>query len=157
MLDCLTPTGRAWIARQRATVDRCAREWDADAIITDDRSAAPVDALFSRGATLLAVAEVKTRTMTLAALRDRQSYLVTLEKLIEGRELARVLRVPYLLIVGLDDAVVYWTVSDGAGEWRVSFTMARTPTAATCNGGAALRANAYLRLDVMKVLKPFTE
>lgn len=141
-LDCETPVGRAWIARQRSTVNRCAAAWCVEIAAPPEPSR--VDALISRCGALLAVAEVKSRDLSFAALKDHGTYLVTFEKLNAGREIAQCLHVPYLLIVGLSDAVVYWQISDALGEWCAPMSIERTETQATSNGGTAERANAFV-------------
>ena len=148
-LDCNTPRGRDAITRQHAIVDACAREWHVDAWCTDDTAACPIDAVFGRDGRLLAIAEVRSRDMLLAGLRGFGSYLVTFDKLVVARELARQLHVPFVLIVGLLDAVVWWRIADADGTWRASMTIDRTITQATINGGIAERANAYVALDDM--------
>ena len=150
-LDCNTPVGRAWIARQHQIVDVCKTIFRCEAVTTFDDGDAPVDVLFARRNTLIAVAEIKNRALTLAGLNGFGSYVVTLEKLLRGRAIAQVLRVPYVLVVGLTDAVVHWTVTDARGDWLIDFDVAHTATQATCNGGSAVRANAYLQLGAMKV------
>ena len=150
-LDCNTPKGRVWIAEQHATVRACLLLFACDAVETDDRTSAAVDALFYRKGTLIAAAEVRNRSMTVATLQAHGSYLVTFMKLVKGWNLAKQLRVPFVLVVGLSDAIVHWKISDDRGRWLASFRVARTWTQATANGGKMLRANAYLDLDVMKV------
>ena len=150
-LDCNTPKGRIWIAEQHATVRACLVIFACDAVETDDRTSAAVDALFFRTGTLVAAAEVRNRPMTLAELRGHGSYLVTFMKLVKGWNLAKQLRVPFVLVVGLTDAIVHWKISDEQGRWLAGCRVARTWTQATANGGRALRANAYLDLDVMRV------
>lgn len=141
-LDCDTPVGRAWIARQHETTDRCAAAWNVHIAATVEPS--PVDVLISRRGRLFAVAEVKSRDMSIAELIGWRTYLVTFEKLLAGREIAMTLRVPFLLIVGLTNGIVYWQISDADGEWCVPLTITKTTTQATSNGGVAERVNAYI-------------
>jgi hypothetical protein len=150
MLDSLTARGQTYIARQHAIVAACGRLWSADAVeLSSDIS--PIDALYTRAGRLFRIAEVKAREMTLRELRQHGSYLVTFDKLVEGRALAARLGVEYVLVAGLTDAIVWWSVTDSAGEWRARLRTARTTTQATCNGGKVERANAYLVLDEMQV------
>jgi hypothetical protein len=153
-LDCTTPIGQAWIARQRAIVAYCSRAWQVDAASPADDSDSVIDALFSRAGRLLAVGEVKARNLTIAELHAHGSYLVTFDKLVIARDVGARLRVPFVLIVGLVDAVVFWQVADPAGRWLVDMRINRTTTQATCNGGDAVRANAYLSLDDMRYVNP---
>jgi len=154
-LDCLHGNGPAALARQEAIAQRIARAWQCD-VSTTPTGPAPVDAVITCGGELIGLAEIKARDLTLAALRRMQppGYLVTFDKLRRGRALAHVLSVPYHLIVGLypEQRIVWWNVSTATGAWRARFTVERTPTQATCNGGTARRLNAYLALDDMRTL-----
>lgn len=146
------------MARAKEVVARCEAVWDVTGLITPQESASPVDVLFStpeRG--LVAVAEVKARDLTLAALRECQppGYLITRRKLEEGREVARQLCVPLLLLVGFwpEREIRYWRISDAEGRWLCPMESARTRTQATCNGGSVVRLNAYLPLNRMLTLR----
>jgi len=149
MLDCVTPRGQAFVVEQRAIAERLARVRGLDVVHLASAGAAPIDALFHRAQRLCAIGEVKARAMSYAGLVDFGSYLVTFDKLCHGRDLAARLEVEYVLVVGLLDAVVWWNVSDKRGRWLVEFVTRATETQATCNGGIAVRMNAYLSLDRM--------
>jgi hypothetical protein len=152
-LDCETPVGRAWIARQRETAARCAVAWRVDVMGTVEPCR--VDAMLARDGCLLAVAEIKSRAMTFAQLQKHGTYLVTFEKLTAGRELAAQLCVPFLLVVGLLDAIVYWQISNADGEWCcLPITIDKTTTQATSNGGIADRTNAYIPANKRAGLHP---
>ena len=145
-----SPRGEQFLARQHVIVEACAQLWDA-ATVHVASATCPVDALFTRRGVVFRVAEVKARDLTVRALRQHGSYLVTFDKLLDGRTMAARLGADYVLAVGLDDALVWWPIADAAGEWVARFTTARTTTAATCNGGLITRANAYLSLDDMRI------
>ena len=150
-LACNTPKGRFWIHEQHATVRACCVLFRCDAVETRDDTEAVLDVLFFRAGTLAAVAEVRNRPMALAALRAHGSYLVTFRKLVRGWLLAEQHCVPFVLVVGLTDAIVHWQISDKEGNWQAACRIARTWTQATANGGRAVRANAYLDLKEMRV------
>ena len=150
-LDALTERGQGFIRSQCAIIEQCAASWACEAVHMAGH-ATPIDALFTRAGTLFRVGEIKTRPdLTLRHLRGLGSYLVTFDKLVNGRDLAVRLNVDYVLVVGLPDALVWWWVSDAVGAWRSQMRVARTTTQATCNGGEAERANAYLSLGDMRV------
>jgi len=151
-LDSTTPRGVPFIARQHAILDELARVWRVDVARTADGTPANVDAVIARDGQLLAVLEIKARDCTLVMLREFGSYLVTFDKLIAGRMVAARLRVGFALVVGLLDAVVWFPIADGKGDWIVRLSIARTTTQRTCNGGSAERANAYLDLRDMRVV-----
>jgi hypothetical protein len=160
MMDCDTPRGRVAIGYEREIAERAALVWASDVTMTGGGAAtdvAPVDALFARHGRLEAVAEIKWRgggdILSLAGLRQYGSYLITYRKLRHGRLAGRLLHVPYLLIVGLSDADVWWTISDADGAWREQPRVEWTVTQRTINGGVARRRNAYLALDNMQVIR----
>lgn len=151
-LDCLTERGRVFIAAQQATARRLAELWNATLVETPEGTAARVDALFARDGVLVGLAEIKVRTMTLAQLEAFGDYLVTEDKLLAGESLSAALRVPFVLVVRLKDAIVWWRVTDATGRRVVTWDARETVTRASCNGGAMLRRNAYLPIrDVERV------
>jgi hypothetical protein len=146
--DTLAP----FIARQKSIADTCARAWRANVLHLNGEYA-PVDALFVRNGRVVAVAEIKTRNKTIDGVRQFNNpagYLVTFDKLLVGRDIARKFGAPFLLIVGLADALVYWLVADAAGEFQTQLGTARTTT--PWRGGTAERCNAFLSLDDMRTL-----
>lgn len=152
MLDCLTERGQPFMARQTATLARCADFWACEFAETPTTSNSPVDAVFVRDQQVVGVAEVKVRRMSRETLEGLGSYLVTAQKLEDGRRLAAALRVGYVLIVDLHDYVVWWKVSDATGRLLVKHEVRDTATRATVNGGTALRANAFLDLDAAQFI-----
>jgi hypothetical protein len=156
MTDCATPRGRIAVGHERDIAERAARAWASEVTMTGGGAAtdvAPVDALFSRNGRLQAVAEIKWRgeSLDLAALQRLGSYLITYRKLRHGRLAGRLLHVPYLLLVGLADADVWWTISEADGTWREQPRVEWTVTQQTINGGSIRRRNGYLPLDHMQV------
>ena len=153
-LDCTTARGRLYIARQHEIAARCGATWNVTPVATPDTKGAAVDVMFMRATVLASVAEIKARELTRAQLTRFGSYLVTFEKLEQGRRLAQTLSVPFLLIVGLwpDREIVWWPIAKADGTYRFEIRRERTPTQATCNGGQATRENAYLPLDHMRLL-----
>jgi len=115
---------------------------------------ASVDAIFSREGVICAVAEIKWRapSLTFSSLHRLNSYLITHRKLQRGRVAARLLRVPYIVVAGLADADVWWTVADLSGRWVEKVHVAKTTTQRTINGGRVLRWNAYIPLTHMRAL-----
>lgn len=123
---------------------------------TPKRQPARVDAVIAsveeteagRVITAVAVAEIKCRALTLDTFRGRcgGQLLLTFDKLIAGREAARLLRVPYWVLLWLagDGALLRLTVTDEEGQFVAPFRAAQTITPATINGGTATRCNAYV-------------
>lgn len=155
MLDCLHGNGPAALERQHVIAAACARVWSCE-VHASPTGPAAIDALFSSGGVLTAVAEIKARDLSLRALQRMRpaGYLISLDKLRHGRTIAKALGVMFVVIVGLDadGLIVWWPISNGAGQWQTTFSTAYTETAATCNGGTARRLNAYLSLTDMHLL-----
>lgn len=151
-LDCNTKIGREWIQKQHSAVNSVATMFGAEFIETPDYQDCPYDVLYFRDRILSSIAEVKARDMTLKQLQSFRSYLVTFEKLLQGRNAAVCLRVPYYLIVKLTDAICYWKVCNSDGEWTVAFRVTKSKTQQSCNGGESNRVNTYIELDTMKII-----
>jgi predicted transcriptional regulator len=123
---------------------------------TPKRQPARVDAIVAsveegeagRVITAEAVAEMKCRSMTLEEFNVRCAgeLLVTFDKLVAGREAARILRVPFWVLLWLsqDRVLLRQTIADAAGEFVANFRTSNTVTAATINGGEATRCNAFV-------------
>ena len=145
-LDCRTPVGELWVARQSALTRILAVALRTDAIET----------LFSRAGVLAAVAEIKCRDLSYDQLLQYGSYLITDDKIQRGRRIAAELAVPFFLFVGLrtDQRIVYWQLADADGVMTTTTTVRVTDTKRTCNDATPIvRANAYLALDTMRELQ----
>ena len=157
MTDCASPRGKVAILHEQRIAARMAHAWRAEVVMTgtgDAYDIAAVDAIFSRAGVICAVAEIKWRapSLTFTSLHRFGSYLITHRKLQRGRVAARLLRVPYLVVAGLADADVWWTVADLSGRWVENVHVAKTTTQRTINGGTVLRWNAYIPLTHMRAL-----
>jgi len=152
-VDCRTPNGRRAIAQQRAVARLIAQRWQGTLVETPN-GAASVDVLFAREGELVSIGEIKIRSMAWRDLVALGSYLVTYDKLQRGRELARLLGVPFDLFVRFaDDVLGWWRIAHATGEWACRFVVRETETAATCNGGRVTRANAYLDVRDAQLLR----
>lgn len=120
--------------------------------MTPSERAGLIDAIFFRGVFIETIAEVRARDMTIAQLKGYGDYLVTFDKLVKGRDLAKALAVPLHLIVGLysEEAVlahiVTFPICDSEGNWTAEFRTRSTTTQETCNGGTIERMNTYVTL-----------
>lgn len=153
-LDCNTPAGKVYIDWQQNCLNRIEEAWKVECAYTDGSEAADVDAITFRDGKILGVMEIKSREMDLAQLRRFGSYLITFEKLLKLRAVSAALCVPGLVVVYLlkDQEIVFWKICDAAGNFLVPLECKVTETQATCNGGQAMRYNAYLSLKEMKTL-----
>lgn len=122
-----------------------------DALIVDDEThpGMPV---------ITAVAESKCRyDLTLAKLLKefRGEWLVTFAKLTIAQHLADSIAVPLYGFLYLVDENVLLTkcLYLPTRGWITKFRVEQTETKATCNGGAAIRANAYIDMRDATVIR----
>ena len=153
-LDCNTPAAVAFIDAQRLVLARIAEKFGVRVIVTDDTSAAALDAVIEKNGVVAAVAEVKSRRMSFDDLERFGTYLITAEKLEQMSRAARLLCAEGFLFVHLrvDDVIVYWRVCDDVGNFCFQFERRKTETQKTVNGGIVVRMNAYLPLSEARSL-----
>ena len=162
-LDCNTPRGQIYIEKQLSCHNRIENALNCEIICTDIKSSSDIDALIVKEKKLIGLAEVKSREMSINPKskkliyegKEYDSYLITFEKLEKLKNLCERFKVPGFLFVSLlvADKIAMWKICDNDGEYCVDMGIERTKTQATCNGGVALRENAYLSLNSMKILK----
>lgn len=113
------------------------------------------DRIFFRDGACKCIAEIKSRNMTKAKLKEFGTYLISNSKLKYGEELSRMTGIPFYLFVNLipDNLIVYWSIFDAHGIRRFLYKTETTTTQATCEGGKAERENAFLPLGSMFQLK----
>jgi hypothetical protein len=154
-LDCLTERGQEFLRRQRLIGGRWAAHWHHFYVPLPDHRESEIDALFANDdLQTVGFAEIKTRDLMLTQLYDLGSYLITHTKLLNGIDLSARLCLPFFVIVGLwpEEEIVWWKITDDTGKTLTHYDVRTTTTQATCHGGTAERANAFLPLDQMKRL-----
>lgn len=107
----------------------------------------PVDALWVRRGVCVGCSEHKVRRWSRQQMQTYgDTYLITAQKLVEGRRISRALGVSfYVVIVLLPDAMAYaWRITDAAGEPQFTWEERTSATQDTVEGGTAVRINAYL-------------
>lgn len=90
--------------------------------------------------------EVKARNASLEQMQEWGSWLITAEKIEQGREIAAALRVPLYGFCYLmkSELTLCWQITTPAGAWTYPFEKHRQRTRKTVNGGRANRLNIYL-------------
>jgi hypothetical protein len=158
VLDINTPLGQRSLAHERRAASIIKSHWDCEYLKTPPKSAAVVDAIILRDDIIAAVAETKCREMTEAQLRGEfnNTWLVTLSKVLRAVDVASMLCVPLWGILYLipDDVVLRIKIWSPDKQWLVPFSVGKTFTQATINGGEALRDNAYIHMGAADVLQP---
>ena len=129
---------------------------------------AAVDGILLKHGTIAGVAEIKVRDMDeeTFARTYRSEWLVTHSKLERAKSIAEGLAVPLVGFLYLKPSQVLLTrrLAEG-GEFVARLRLERTQTAATCNGGLAVRTNAFVDMSDAKrhtklcdqTLDPFRE
>lgn len=108
---------------------------------------APIDALWVRMGQCVGCSEHKVRRTSREEIRQMgDTYLITEQKLLDGAQAGSLLGVPfYVVALLMPDAMAYvWQITNAMGEPQVAWEARETKTQATCEGGEALRVNAYL-------------
>ena len=151
-MDILTKKGQRSLVYEREMLDKirytmCDKHKSNSQIIeTDKNMDAKVDGMIVKNGELAGIFESKCRNLSLMELRNFDSWLVTLDKIMEGKRLSEMLRVPYFGFLYLikDKIVMYWKITDKYGNFIFDFDVKNTRTQKTINGGSIVRANAYL-------------
>lgn len=151
LLDISTERGRRTLEDERLVAILYERHHPGWRYLhTRKEKPAPVDALIlDEQWEIRHITETKCRyDMDLAKFRSsyNSQWLVTYQKIKEGCDAARLLCAPLiglLFIVG-EGIVLEKQLSDEKGNLVAQLDVRRTVTQATCNGGTALRDNAYI-------------
>ena len=157
MLDILSKRGQETIADLNAAVamwHKLNPGWMY--IKTPEDSDSPIDAVLvdSEGVIRGAV-ETKCRyAITYGGFKDtfKNEWLITMSKVITAADVAKGLRVPLVGFLYLveDQTLLVQRITDKEGNFTAAFRCETTQTQATCNGGVAVRANAYIDMSNCK-------
>lgn len=115
---------------------------------TSDTDRAAVDGIVFRDWTISSVCEIKSRDCDYDTLMNEfhGEWLLTYQKLLDLQKVCQLLCVPgygLLYLKGSQEVVVLKLVNE-SGHIACKFRIQRTETQATCNGGKAIRENAYI-------------
>ena len=151
-MDILTDKGQKSLEYEREMLERirhsmCEKHKEDSYIIeTDKNMDAKVDGIIVKNNRVSGIFESKCRNLSLMQLVDFGSWLITLDKIMDGKQLSEMLRVPYIGFLYLikDKIIMYWKITDKYGDFSFDFEVKKTRTQKTINGGTVYRANAYL-------------
>jgi hypothetical protein len=119
---------------------------------------AVIDGVIVHDDRLYAIAEMKCRTMSLAEFetRFRSEWLVTYEKIEIAHRLADGLCVQFwgMLYLIPDDVLLCKALYRSDIGWLARFSVCKTDTQATVNGGRASRDNAFIDMSEATILHP---
>lgn len=151
-MDILTKKGQKSLEYERRMLDKinfhiCKdHKKDSMLIETDKDMDAKVDGIIVKDNQVSGIFESKCRNMSLMELNSYGSWLITFDKIMDGKNLSKMLCVPFIGFLYLikDKIVMYWKITDSKGEFEFDFEIKKTKTRKTINGGEAIRTNAYL-------------
>tara|TARA_R100001591_G_scaffold28619_1_gene39509 strand:+ start:1539 stop:2021 length:483 start_codon:yes stop_codon:yes gene_type:complete len=151
-MDILTTKGQKSLEYEKKMLDKirksiCKKHKNSSMLIETNKDMdAKIDGVIIKNNELSGIFESKCRDMGLIQLMEYGSWLVTFEKILDGKRLSEMLRVPYLGFLYLikDDIVMYWKITNKYGNFMFDFDVKNTRTQKTINGGIIMRTNAYL-------------
>ena len=151
-MDILTKKGQKSLEYEREMLERirqsiCSTHKSNSMLVeTNKDTDAKVDGVIIKENELSGIFESKCRDLSLMELRNFGSWLVTFDKIMDGKRLSEMLRVPYLGFLYLikDKIIMYWKITDKYGNFLFDFDIKNTRTQKTINGGSVVRTNAYL-------------
>ena len=145
-MDILTKKGQKSLEYERTMLERISILKKVNIIETDKNMDAKGDGMISQDNQLTGIFESKCRDMSLMKLREFGSWLVTFDKIMDGKKLSTLLRVPFLGFLYLipDNIIMYWKITDKYGNFLFDFDVKNTRTQKTINGGSIIRTNAFL-------------
>jgi len=152
-MDILTPKGQQTLRDELVAAEIFQLATGCLYVTTPKDMPAKVDAvIIGQAGQLVAVVETKCRYgVTRQQLRDGwgDEWLVTMEKLDEGRQAARLLGVPLFGFLFLVEEALLLTkvIASPAGQYCCRLRVDQTETQATVNGGKATRANAFVDMS----------
>lgn len=156
-MDILTPAGQETLMQERRAVQIFREHYpDLHYVNTDKDSPVSIDAVITKDNSIVAAAECKCRQMTEEEFFQQYDgqWLLTYDKLARAKELAGLMYVPLIGLLYLvpDDILLVKTLVRRDGTFDVSFSVDKTRTQATVNGGEAVRDNAYIDMNDAKIL-----
>jgi hypothetical protein len=147
-LDINTTKGQISLSQEEQMLDTLRLAYpDHQFYSTPKQKAAPYDGIIVQDDVIAGIYESKCRNLTRAQLRGYDDqWILTAAKFLKCIERAREIFVPFYAFVYLvpDRTVLVLQITDEHGNILPEYTIEKTETQATCNGGTALRDNAYI-------------
>ena len=145
-LDINTKKGQESLRHEKKMLEKIEHSFSVQLIETPKKMDSKIDGIIVKDDQISGIFESKCRDMSYMELLDYKSWLVTFNKIMDGKKISEMLRVPFFGFLYLipDELVFYWKITDEFGEFRFGFNIKRTLTRKTINGGTAIRTNAYL-------------
>ena len=147
-----TPRGREFVQQQKWIAQVLAEHYGY-ARVDSAFGTAPINTRFGSEHQLQELAHIKIRQMSTPQLERFGSLLITSDKISDGVRASAQQQVPFCVYAYLldDQQIVRWVVAvNGIPSFPLDGIA--TITAATCNGGTAMRRNVFLPYDEGRLL-----
>ena len=151
-LDINTRRGQSSLRYEKKMIDKindtiCKKHKNSSMLIeTDKNMDSKIDGIIIKNNQVSGVFESKCRNLSLIELQSFGSWLVTYDKIADGKLLSTMLRAPFIGFLYLikDDIIMYWKITDKYGNFLFDYDVKETRTQRTINGGSIIRKNAFL-------------
>lgn len=155
-MDILTQKGKKSLKYEKNMLDIIRNATNNSFLFeTNKDMPSKVDGVIIKNNELSGVFESKCRNMSIEELKKYGSWLVTFDKIMDGKVISKLLGVPYIGFLYLikDKIVMYWKITDKYGNFLFEFSIKNTKTQKTINGGNIVRTNAFLPFDKGTILE----
>lgn len=154
-MDIMTPNGQAAMAQEQACYAIFTARTGVKVIQTKKDRPAAVDGVLTKDDTIVGVLEQKTRSVTFETMMGDWGgrWLVTASKIEKARDIAVAMCAPLIgfLYLAPSRMLLVQKIATPDGEWATEIGFEETWTQATCNGGQALRVNAFISVHAARV------
>lgn len=116
---------------------------------------AKLDGILMKNNLIHRIAEVKVRWMSLNALNNFGSYLISYDKLVAGQQASEAFSASFIILLYLveSDNICSIKMTNDKGQFISPFTKQTETTYYDMNGGRIERVNAYVSLHRMSIIK----
>ena len=94
-LDILSEKGQASLHYEKIMLDKISEIRGVDLVETDKDTDAKIDGLIIKNNVLVGAFESKCRKLSLDELKRFGSWLITMDKILDGRKVSKLLRIPF--------------------------------------------------------------
>lgn len=162
MLDVLTPKGQVSVRQEReAALLFTLENTNYEYIDTPKNMPAEVDAMLLFKGSMHSLVETKCRDCSLEQFMGtfNGEWLVTFDKIVKARDLARAMGVGLtgFLYLTKDRVLLAQRITDASGLLIPRMRVESTQTQRTTNGGQIVRTNAYIDMRQAKVIRASNE
>lgn len=112
-----------------------------------------IDGVASMGGQITHVIEFKSRNESYESMNRMGTYLISYDKLTNGLQMAKMMSVPFILLVYLikDRTMMGLRVAED-GQFVIDFEIKDTITQKSIEGGQVIRRNAFIGIDKFYIL-----